>query len=84
MGWYTNFPLRFIDGKMGEIYRAHPAFQRLSKEHPDLVAKLRSVVSDRLQRQRMDNHEALEPIKQEMQRAFDLMSSYVSSDQELM
>ncbi len=61
-----------------------PHYQKLKAEHPDLVDRITLAIHERAIVKRMNTCEALEPVRVDLDRAFDLMISYGASEEELM
>ncbi len=82
--YHNNFYFYFLEG--WEQLRETPHYRKFASEHPDLATKLCEEVPQRLQTpagRAMDTVDAIEPLCEDLDEAFNLMRKYGVSQKEL-
>tara|TARA_Y100000310_G_scaffold308967_1_gene352603 strand:+ start:109 stop:369 length:261 start_codon:yes stop_codon:yes gene_type:complete len=80
---HNNFYFYFCEGNMGEQLRRHQYYQRFSLDHPELEAKLRTTTEKRIRDRKLNTWEALEPIFEDLDKAFNIMIDYGAKEEDL-
>lgn len=90
MKWFGNFYFYFCGNDylerpcvMSQKLEEKPQYQRLVREHPELVSRLKEAIHERAIKLRMNTLEALEPVESDLDQAFNLMLSYGATEEEL-